>query len=105
MELTPSMRTLAEEKLVHLLNHIEERSVNEANVRVVMNKAPEPDKLLVKIELVVEGRAYFGDESDFTLESALIRAIDEVDKQYLKDKEKLKDRDYEKNRELKRFAE
>jgi len=39
------------------------------------------------------------------LESALIRAVDEVDKQYLKDKAKTKERDYEKNRELKRLDE
>jgi len=39
------------------------------------------------------------------LESALIRAVDEVDKRYLKDKAKTKERDYEKNRELKRLDE
>lgn len=103
MELTPSMKVLAEQKLAGLLAHIEDRSRQEANIRVVMNKAQEPDKLLVKIEAKIEGKLYFGDEADYTLESALIRAIDEVDKQYLKDKEKLKERDFEKSRELKRF--
>lgn len=97
------MKVLAEQKLAPLLSHIEQRSREEASIRVVMNQAQEPDKLMAKIEAKIDGKDYFGDEADFTLESALIRAVDEVDKQYLKDKEKLKDRDYEKNRELKRF--
>ena len=97
------MRALAEQKLTPLLTHVEQRSREEASIRVVMNKAQEQGKMLAKIEAKIDGKSYFGDEVDFTLESALIRAIDEVDKQYLKDKEKSKERDYEKNRDLKRF--
>jgi len=104
MELTPSMKVLAEQKLAGLLSHIEEKHREAANIRVVMNKAQEPDKFLVKIEARIEGKTYFGDDSDYTLESALIRAIDEVDKQYLKDKSKAKERDFKINRELKRFS-
>ena len=103
MELSPSMKVLAEQKLAPLLAHIEQKSRDEASLRVVMNKSDDHDKLLVKIEAKIEGKMYFGDEADFVLESALIRAVDEVDKQYLKDKEKTKERDYEKNRDLKRF--
>jgi len=103
MELTPSMKVLAEQKLAPLLAHIESKSRDEASLRVVMNKSDDHNKLLVKIEAEIEGKMYFGDEADFVLESALIRAVDEVDKQYLKDKEKTKERDYEKNRDLKRF--
>jgi len=107
MELTPSMKVLAEQKLAVLLGHIQQKSRQEATIRVVMNKSQEPDKLLAKIEAKIEGKTYFGDDSDYTLESALIRAVDEVDKQYLKDKAKAKtkERDYEKNRELKRLDE
>ncbi len=105
MELTPSMRALAEQKLAVLLGHIQQRSREEANIRIVMNKAQEPDKLLAKVEAWIDGKNYFGDDSDYTLESALVRAVDEVDKQYLKDKDKVKERDYEKNRELKRLDE
>lgn len=105
MELTPSMKVLAEHKLAVLLGHIQQRSREEATIRVVMNKSQEPDKLLAKIEAKIDGKTYFGDDADYTLESALIRAIDEVDKQYLKDKAKTKERDYEKNRELKRLDE
>ena len=103
MELTPSMKALAEQKLAVLTSHIQQKSRREAVIRIVMNKAQEPDKLLAKIEAKIEGKTYFGDEADYTLESALIRAIDEVDKQYLKDKAKTKERDYGKKRELKRF--
>jgi len=105
MELTSSMKVLAEQKLAVLLGHIQQKSREEATIRVVMNKSQEPDKLLAKIEAKIEGKTYFGDDSDYTLESALIRAVDEVDKQYLKDKAKAKERDYEKNRELKRLDE
>lgn len=105
MELTPSMKALAEQKLAVLLGHIQKRSREEANIRVVMNKSQEPDKLFAKVEVKIEGKTYFGDDSDYTLESALIRAVDEVDKQYLKDKAKAKERDYEKSRELKRLDE
>jgi len=97
------MKALADQKLVPLLSHIEQRSREEASIRVVMNKSHEHVKLLVKVEATVEGTDYFGCEEDFTLESALIRAVDEVDKQYLKAKEKAKERDYSKNRDLKRF--
>ena len=99
------MKVLAEQKLSVLLGHIQQRSREEATIRVVMNKSQEPDKLLAKIEAKIEGKTYFGDDSDYTLESALIRAVDEVDKQYLKDKDRTKERDYGKNRELKRLDE
>ncbi len=99
------MKVLAEQKLAVLLGHVQQRSREEATVRVVMNKSQEPDKLLAKIEAKIDGKTYFGDDADYTLESSLIRAIDEVDKQYLKDKAKTKERDYEKNRELKRLDE
>ena len=105
MDLTPSMKVLAEQKLAVFLGHIQQRSREEATIRVVMNKSQEPDKLLAKVEAKIEGKTYFGDDADYTLESALIRAVDEVDKQYLKDKDKTKERDYEKNRELKRLDE
>ncbi len=97
------MKALAKQKLAPLLAHIEQRGREEASIRVVMNKSHDHDKLLVKVEATIEGKVYFGNETDFTLESALIRAVDEVDKQYLKDKEKAKERDWEKNRDLKRF--
>jgi ribosome-associated translation inhibitor RaiA len=97
------MKALAEQKLAPLLAHIEKKSRDEAILRVVMNKSDDHDKLLVKIEASIEGKMYFGDEVDFVLETALIRAIDEVDKQYLRDKAKIKERDYGKNRDLKRF--
>jgi len=97
------MKALAEQKLTPLLAHVEQRSREEADIRVVMDRSDDHDKLLVKVEATIEGKMYFGDETDFTLESALIGAVDEVDKQYLKDKEKTKERDWEKNRELKRF--
>ena len=97
------MKALAEQKLASLLAHIDQRDRNEASIRVVMNKSDDHAKLLVKLETTIEGKMYFGNETDFLLESALIRAIDEVNKQYLKDKEKTNERDYEKNRNLKRF--
>ena len=99
------MKVLAEQKLVPLLSHVKQRGRGEAEVRVVMNKSQEPDKMLAKIEVKIEGKTYFGDDSDYTLESALIRAVEEVDKQYLKDKDKSRERDYEKNREMKRIDE
>jgi ribosome-associated translation inhibitor RaiA len=105
IEMTPSMKVLAEQKLETLLSHAKGKNREEANVRVVMNKAQEQGKMLVKVEAAIDGKSYFGDEEDFTLESALIRAVDEVDKQYLKDKEKSRNRDYEINRELKRYIE
>lgn len=99
------MKVLAEQKLSALMSHIQQRSREEANTRVVMNKDQAPDQFLAKVEVTVEGKTYFGDEADYSLETALIRAIDEVEKQYLKDKEKNKERDYEVNRELKRINE
>ena len=97
------MNALAEQKLASLLAHIEQRNRDEASIRVVINKSHNHDRLSVKLEATIEGKMYFGDEADFLLESALIKAINEVNKQYLKDKEKTKERNYEKNRDLKHF--
>jgi len=103
MDMTPSMKALAEQKLATLFAHVEERGREEASIRVVMNKSHDHDKFEAKVEATIDGKAYFGDDTNLVLESALINAVEEVDKQYLKDKEKQKDRDFEKNRELKRF--
>lgn len=105
MEITESMRFLVDQKLKNLVSHIEEQERQQLNARVVLNKAQDPEKFLVKIEARVAGKHYFGDDTDYTLESALIKAVDEVNKQYLKDKERLKQRDWKKNRDLKRYQE
>ena len=105
MDLTPSMKVLAEQKLIPLEAHLGDRESAEAEIRVVMNKAHEQDRFQSKVELLVGGKAFFGDSVDFSLETALIKAVDEVDKQYIKEKEKSKDRNWEESRQAKRLSE
>lgn len=105
LQITGSMRFLVEQKLKAFLSHVEKQEREQVNIRVVLNKAQEPEKFLVKVEAKIAGKNYFGDDADYTLESALIKAVEEVNKQYIKDKERLKQRDWSKNRDLKRYQE
>lgn len=105
IEITPSMRVLAEQKLTVLESHLGDKELELAEIRVVMNKAHEQNMFLSKVEMSLYGKVFFGDCTDFSLETSLIKAVEGVDKQYLKEKEKSKDKNWEESRQAKRISE
>jgi ribosome-associated translation inhibitor RaiA len=77
VEITPSMETLAKQKFERLENKMRDFPEDTKHARIVLNTAPE-EKFLVKAQVKVGGREYFSDETDFSLESALIRTVEEL---------------------------
>ena len=84
MELTPSMSELAKAKMEKLTKHFKTAGDN-CSARIVMNTAP-VDSFEVRISLVLNGKDYFGDDKNFNLETALINAVEELDRQLEKAK-------------------
>lgn len=100
IELTNSMRILAQEKVSKLEKFFVNLPSSEATARIVLNKAAQEDMFKTKIDLIVKGKSYFAQEKEFTLESAIIKATEEIKRQLEKDRD-AQERDWEKQRELK----
>lgn len=103
IELSPSMHELANQKLAKLQDHIPDYVAENTSYRVVMNSAPD-QQFTVKIEATIKGKHFFSDETHPVLESAIIKAIEELDRQVQKEVKKDRTDDWEKQRELKRFS-
>ena len=101
IEITPSMTELAEKKVAKLLSKLKDVPKELQNIRLVLNKAPN-DLFDVKAEVLVGGMKYFGESNDFSLETALIIALGDVQRQYIKEKSKREN--WDKQRDLKRFS-
>ncbi len=99
MELTPSMSELAKSKLEKLSKHFQTAG-DSSYVRVVMNSAP-VDSFEVKINIEINGKTFFGDDTNYSLESALINAVDELGRQLDKSKD-LEESEWKDKREAKR---
>lgn len=100
MEVTPSMISLAEEKLQNLEHKIQDVPEDIKAVRVVMNTAP-VEAFEVKMELVISGDVYYATNVDYTLETALIECIEDLKRQLEKFKSII-EKKWEENREIKR---
>jgi ribosomal subunit interface protein len=104
MELTPSMKTLAEDKLKTLERHLNEKAKENSSVRIVLDKAAEVDMFKCKMELNVPSKrtgVYYAEEKAAQLESAIIQTVSEIVRQFKKDMEK-KNSSWKKLRNLKR---
>lgn len=102
MDISPSMKSLAEEKLKSVENKIQRVHDDLRSFRVVMNKAPD-QQFLVKIFAVVHGKEYFAEETGFTFETALTGAVSDMDRRLRKAKVIATEEDWEDAREAKRF--
>lgn len=80
IDLSESMKELAGQKLSHIENRLTDIPEDLKFIRVVLNKAP-LDKFQSKIEISAGGKKYFAEEIDFTLDTALINAVEEIGKQ------------------------
>ena len=101
IEVTDSMKALAQEKLEKIEERLTEKENKEALARVVMNKSSAEDGFRVKIELSFGGKKYFASERDFLLESAIIKTVNEVERMRRKDDVSYME-DWKKQREIKR---
>ncbi len=85
IELSPSMEALAKEKFERLEKRTREEPEETKHVRMVLNSAPE-NMFTVKVKFHVGDREYFSDETDYSLEGALIKTVEEVWQMIEKDK-------------------
>lgn len=102
--MSPSMEALAKEKVGKLENQLTHLPEDTRLIRVVMNKVPE-NMFEVKLLITVRGKEYFTDETDYVLETALIRAVDELERMLKKEKIIGTAQDWEQAREAKRATE
>lgn len=87
MQISPSMKSLAEQKLQKFQRHWEDYPQDSISVRVVLNSAPD-EQFVTRIEVDLNGDKYYTEAQGFDLENSLIQAIDELDRQYQKQKAK-----------------
>ena len=102
MKITPSMETLTHDKMKKIEHKLENIYEDMKSFRVVLNSAP-LDKFEVRIHGNVHGKEYFTDELAFTLEHALVAAVDELERILEKDKIVSTSEDWKQAREAKRF--
>ncbi|OGC47310.1 hypothetical protein A2886_01740 [candidate division WWE3 bacterium RIFCSPHIGHO2_01_FULL_42_13] len=101
MEVTPSMKALAEDKLSKILNKLTDTPGDLINTRVVLNKGDGEGTFDTKIELSIAGKMIVGEDTDFTLESSLIKAVEDALRQYEKMKSKRTKEEWEGRRKMK----
>ena len=85
IEVTESMKALAQEKFEKVEARLTEKENAEAMTRIVLNTSGGEDQFRVKIELSYRGKQYFASERDYSMETALIKAIAEVERMRRKD--------------------
>jgi ribosomal subunit interface protein len=100
MEVTPAMISLAKEKLENLENRVKDVPEDLKSVRVVLNTAPD-QTFEAKTEVTIAGDVYYANNIDFTLETALINSVADVERQLEKFKSIIEKR-WEEQRETKR---
>lgn len=103
MSITPSMKNLVENKITKLERHWTDKDPETIMLRVVLNTAPD-EKFLVKLDLNLDGELLYTEELGFELETAVVDAINELDRQYKKLKDRNTDK-WEKQREEKYLTE
>ena len=101
IQLSPSMEALTKEKFERVENRLKDYDPDSLSARVVLNSVP-TEMFQVKALLNVNGKEYFSDETDFSLEGALIKTVEELVQMMEKDKD-IQDR--QALREEKRFEE
>lgn len=104
MELNDTMYALTSSKLEKIEKYFDAHHAEHVSLRVVLNKSGADAMFVVKIDMDVGKTDIFGSSEDFSLESALIGAVDDVLRQYKKFTEKRNTKDWKDGREVKRFS-
>lgn len=88
IEMSPSMKNLAVEKFDKVDRLLAEIPEGSKSVRIVMNKSSDKEgTFTVKIHLNANGKEYFSDDTDYTLETSLVNTVEELIRMIRKDKE------------------
>jgi ribosome-associated translation inhibitor RaiA len=77
IDLSKSMQALTKQKFERLENKTRDFPDDTKHTRVVLDKAPD-GRFTVRVQFKVGGREYFSDETDFSLETALIKTVEEI---------------------------
>lgn len=102
IDISESMKELARQKVQVLDNKLKHIPESVKSVRVVFNKVPE-DKFEVTILFVVRKKEYFAEGLEYKVETALIKAVDHLERMFEKDKIMFGAGDWEEAREAKRY--
>lgn len=94
------MEALGKEKAQKLEKFFPNLLADEVKARVVLNKGSRDGMFEVKLELSVRGKKYFTQEKNFSLETAIIDCVDEIERQLEKSRNE-NERDWDKLRDLK----
>lgn len=103
LEITPSMRALAEQKASRILNKLSEIPEDLVDLRVVMNKGSSEGTFETKVALKISGKTLVSEKTEFNLESSIIDAVEDTLRQYEKEKSKNDSDDWQQRRDLKVF--
>jgi ribosome-associated translation inhibitor RaiA len=101
IDLSESMNSLTKDKFGRVESRVKHFPQDACFARVVLNAAPK-EQFTVKVELEINGKKYFSDETDFSLEAALIKTVEELlqmmekdsivqKRKHLEEKEKIKE--------------
>ena len=77
MEVTPSMEILTKDKFVRIEHRLRDIADDTKYARIVLNTAPE-ESFMVKAHVVANGKEYFSQSTDYSLEGALIKVCEEL---------------------------
>lgn len=102
IEISPSMKELAKSKVSKFERYFSDVPSDLSQIRVVLNSSTEGN-FEVSVELSLGKMEFYGKSADHTLETALIAAVDDVERQYVKEKEKREEKDWDEAREMKRY--
>lgn len=100
VEVSESMKELAESKLLKLEPFFQGLAEDSVSFRVVLNPVP-VGEFETKIDADINGKKYFGHNKGFTLEHAMVGAVEDILEQLKKAQDQ--SQDWENQRELKRF--
>lgn len=104
IDISPSMIVLTKQKLAKLDHHLAHIHPDLISYRVVLNSIPD-NAFEAKLEVQIKGKVYFAHEKHHVLESAIILATEDLDKQLKKVLHKEKAQEWEQKREQKRLTE
>ena len=106
IQMTGSMKNLVEQKLPKLLKRIKSDTQEDlVDIRVVLNKGDAEGTFEVKIDLSMGTIHVVGKDYEYTLESAVVKAMEDTIRQFEKEKSKKDAADWNKRRKLKTYQE
>lgn len=100
IDLSPSTKTLAHDKLSKLERFFTNYPEDAVTVRAVINTGAAEDTFEVRVDITAKGSTYFSEERDYSVETTLIKVVQEIEKQLEKDRSK-REKDWDKIREMK----